>query len=140
MQQVVSDSLNEARYQAAAVEEQARADAAYAAHGLRAPARMINEDLDAYQRRLARPLQAHSSRWGVGVDLTPFRDNALRTVTGQIFSDAAAAAMKNDTPGQLRQVVSQDATGRRITRFYGDPEACWGPFKQASRVIIGWAK
>ena len=40
--------------------------------------------------------------------------------------------------GILREVITTDDTGRRIRRFFGDPEACWGPFKQIPRHITGW--
>ena len=50
-------------------------------------------------------------------------------------SDAAFAAKA--TPGQLVEELVIDPTGRRISRFHGDPEACWGPFKQPGRRVVG---
>jgi|HubBroStandDraft_6_1064221.scaffolds.fasta_scaffold622697_2 hypothetical protein len=40
--------------------------------------------------------------------------------------------------GVLKEVVSTDDTGRRIRRFYGDPEKCWQDFKSPVRRVIGW--
>jgi hypothetical protein len=35
--------------------------------------------------------------------------------------------------------VERDMTGRCITRFFGDPECCWGPFKQPFKRLLGIA-
>jgi hypothetical protein len=51
-------------------------------------------------------------------------------------TDAALAAKA--TPGTLVEEIVFDATGRRISRFHGDPEVCWGPFKQPGRRITGF--
>jgi hypothetical protein len=40
--------------------------------------------------------------------------------------------------GILREVFEIDRAGRRIALFYGDPELCWGHFKQIPRRITGW--
>ena len=40
--------------------------------------------------------------------------------------------------GTVREVIEIDRAGRRISRFYGDPEAVWAPFKQVPRRVTGW--
>jgi hypothetical protein len=40
--------------------------------------------------------------------------------------------------GQLAEYTETDRTGRVITRFAGDPDACWGMFKQPTRLVTGW--
>jgi hypothetical protein len=48
----------------------------------------------------------------------------------QAFQDKEAAA------DRLTEVIETDEVGRRVRRFYGSPEKCWGPFKHYSRYII----
>ena len=36
---------------------------------------------------------------------------------------------------RLTEVIERDITGRQISRFYGDPEVCWGAFKLPGRRI-----
>jgi len=40
--------------------------------------------------------------------------------------------------GPLRQTVEYDHAGRKLIKFYGDPEACWGQFKGPVQRVIGW--
>jgi len=40
-------------------------------------------------------------------------------------------------PGETREVITSDVTGRKISRFYGDPEAIWGRFKLPAKRIVG---
>lgn len=40
-------------------------------------------------------------------------------------------------PGELREVIETDRTGRRISRFVGDPGAAWERFKLPSRLVVG---
>ena len=49
-------------------------------------------------------------------------------------SDAATQARAQGT-GVLLEVTTTDQTGRRISSFIGDAEACWGPFKLPSRRV-----
>lgn len=101
-----------------------------------APRWTQGEKIDQYRRRLLSAFKKHSKAWAE-VDLAPFVGKALDVVEDQVYADSITAA-KNPTdigPGMLRESVTVDATGRRISRFYGDPEACWGPFKQPLRRI-----
>ena len=123
------------------VEAQAKAERVAQAFGdsAGAPRHLNGESLSQYRRRLLGAFKKHSRSWK-DVDLTPFADKALDTVESQVYSDALAAAMspQNVEAGTLRIVTATDDTGRRIRKFYGDPEACWGPFKQPSRLVTGW--
>ena len=40
-------------------------------------------------------------------------------------------------PGELREIVETDETGRRIRRFVGDPGAAWAPFKYSTQRVTG---
>lgn len=40
--------------------------------------------------------------------------------------------------GQLVELFVTDRTGRKISRFVGDPEACWGQFKAPLRRVTGF--
>jgi hypothetical protein len=48
----------------------------------------------------------------------------------QVFQGREAAA------GRLTEVFETDVTGRRISRFYGDPERVWGAFKLPARHVV----
>lgn len=37
----------------------------------------------------------------------------------------------------LREVIETDRTGRRTSRFYGDPGACWNMFSGRLRAVVG---
>jgi hypothetical protein len=41
-------------------------------------------------------------------------------------------------PGELREIVETDRTGRHISRFVGDPGAAWQPFKLPLRIVTGF--
>jgi hypothetical protein len=40
--------------------------------------------------------------------------------------------------GELREAVTTDDAARKIRRFYGDPEYCWGPLKPVTQRVVGW--
>lgn len=97
------------------------------------------ETLTQYRQRLLSTLKRHSSQWK-DVDPRKLSGRALDVAESQIFGDAWAAAIDpaQIPAGTLRMVTEQDDTGRKIHRFYGDPEACWSPFKSQRRVITHW--
>lgn len=41
-------------------------------------------------------------------------------------------------PGELRELIETDRTGRRISKFVGDPGAAWEPFKLPVRLVVGF--
>ena len=103
-----------------------------------APRWLNGETYDDYRRRLAGKYKAHSKAWK-DVDLAPFSGAALDTVEAQIYADAmeAATSPASVVAGTLRESVTTDVTGRPTIRFFGDPEACWGTFKQPRRAVMG---
>lgn len=123
------------------VSAQDRANRIYQAFGdAGAPRWLDGESLQQYRQRLAQPLKKHSKAWA-GIEIAKLPEDAFVVAETAIYHDAQAAA---EAPvagpsGGLRRVVTQDAAGRRISRFYGDPEACWGTFKDpVVRALVGF--
>ncbi len=104
-----------------------------------APRWANGETLAQYQRRLASKYKGHSPAWK-DKDLAKLDASVLDVVADQIYADAIAAAINpaNIERGTLMERTETDRTNRRITKFFGDPEACWGPFKQPVRIVTGW--
>ena len=126
---------------AAAAEFQSRADSAFQSFSVAdsAPRWLQGESLTGYKQRLLSKLKTHSSGWR-DVNLYNIRERAaLDTAADMIFADSIAYAKSPSSvpEGRLRQVIETDATGRKISRFYGDPEATWGMFKSQSRRLVG---
>ena len=95
----------------------------------------FDESLDQYTRRCLTKVKNYSQRWK-DADISYFRGPALAEVGAQIFDDAMKE-IENPArvpAGELREVVKYDRTGRGTSRFIGDPEACWGPFKMPIRL------
>jgi len=118
--------------------EQVRADAVYAAHGGSASRPVQGETLLAYRRRLASGMQKHSPAWK-DIDLATLPGPALDLATQAIYADAAVAARSPvDVPeGTLREIVSVDSTGRRITSFAGEPRSWMSQFSANRRRVTG---
>jgi hypothetical protein len=123
------------------VEAQSKAERVAQAFGdsAGAPRWLSGETLAQYRRRLVSKYKQHSPAWKE-VDLSPFADKALDTVEMQVYADAMNAAIRpaTFTEGTLIERIETDRTGRKISKFSGDPEACWGPFKQVGRRVIGF--
>lgn len=120
---------------------QAQADKIFQAYDVSdsAPRALDGEGFPDYQQRILSKLKTHSSGWK-DVNLYDIRDKSILGLAAkQIFHDAYENALRPATPqpGVLRPVVDTDITGRKITRFYGDPEATWGMFKSQSRRLTG---
>jgi hypothetical protein len=118
---------------------QSKAQRVAQAHGDSAPSPVQGETLMQYRTRLLTPFQPHSPTWS-RVRLSALAPDALSVAENAIYSDSLVAAHNPATvaEGTLREIVEADATGRRISRFIGHPEACWGPFKQPARLVTGW--
>lgn len=123
-------------------EAQLRAEPVYHAlgdsHG--APRFLQGETLLGYRKRLLTPHKAHSKAWK-DANLDAITDETVfGNIERQIYADALTAAQNPiiDQPLTLRAVTRTDATGRKITSFYGDQEACWGPFKSGRKAVIGF--
>lgn len=123
----------------ARTEIQARADSAYALHGRQAPPPLYEEMPQAYQRRALNGLREHSDTWK-NVDLRTVTADVVALIEPDILreSEAAARSPKNVPAGQVREVRSQDKSGRVISEFYGDPEAWMRDFKAPARVVTSW--
>jgi hypothetical protein len=82
------------------------------------------------------PYKKHSASWK-GTELTKVDESVLPIAESQIYADAMSVALTPTTLGDgvLVERITKDRTGRNISRFYGDPEACWGQFKQPSRYL-----
>lgn len=121
------------------VDAQAKAERVARAFGDSSSRWVNGETLTEYRQRLLSKVKEHSARWK-GVDVRKLTGAALDTAETQVYADAWAAATdaSNVPVGTLRQVIEVDETGRTIRKFYGDPEACWGPFKQPTRIVTAW--
>lgn len=122
----------------AITEQQARYDSVFQALGQGpAPLPMSGEDVTAYKLRCASKLKAYSPRWKDSNLYTVGADSAaLEIADRQILEDAveASRAPVDLEPGELREIVRQDATGRRITEFVGKGTFIGGMKAQGRRV------
>lgn len=122
---------------AAMASAQAKADSIYAAHSSKSPRPLDGETLLGYRRRMASQLKEHSPTWK-GVDLSAIADEAAFTIAeSQIYADAMQSARNPvDLPlGQLREIVSQDETGRRMVSFAGQPISWMDGFSAPRRRV-----
>jgi hypothetical protein len=124
----------------AAREPQARADEIYRAFDARAPAPRVLEGEGAlgYRHRVANDLKRHSATWR-DVEVRSLPLAAFEVAEKQIYADAQreARAPSNVPRGQLVERIESDRTGRHITKFFGDPAACWDMFKAPHKNVIG---
>jgi hypothetical protein len=120
------------------IEAQARADKVAQVFGDSAPRWNDGESLPRYRQRLLGKFKQHSADWK-GVELAKLGDDALAVAETKIYADAMAALHDPHTvpAGTLREIIETDRTGRRISRFVGDPEACWSFFKAPVRYVLG---
>jgi hypothetical protein len=109
----------------------ARAVPYFQRHGTVPPEPNFGEDPARYQRRmlsLAQSVSAPGHVWA-GQNLAKQSDAALNAIERSLFHDRAEFK-----PGELVEYnAACSRTGRVITRFEGDQEVCWGPFKQQPR-------
>jgi len=119
-------------------ETQAKADKVHAAFGDSAPRPLQGENLLAYRKRLANGLKTHSKAWK-DVDVYKLDAHVMGIAEPQIYADAMDAALHPvDLPeGNLREIVSVDTTGRRITSFAGQPKSWMQNFSSNRRRLAG---
>lgn len=119
-------------------EAQEKADKVHSAFGDSAPRPLNGESLVAYRKRLANGLRKHSAAWK-DIDLYKLDSSVLSVAEPQIYADAMNAARNPvDLPdGELRPIVTQDATGRRITSFAGQPRSWMQAFGANRRRVAG---
>jgi 8-oxo-dGTP pyrophosphatase MutT (NUDIX family) len=124
---------------AAIADSQVRADRIYSMHGKRAPRALDGETLMAYRRRLANELREHSPAWKT-IDLKVIADDAaFGNIENTIYADAEQAGLHPVDAGEdfLREIVSEDATGRKIKTFVGKPSAWMSQFTSPKRRLAG---
>ncbi len=123
---------------AAFADAQARADDAYRPFNKRAPQSLPGETLLDYRRRLAKGVQEHSAF--KDADLVKIADDSAFTlIESSIYADAVKVANSPASvpAGELREMVSHDTTGRRISTFAGTPGAWMGTFGANRRRLSG---
>jgi hypothetical protein len=128
----------------AAREPQAKADVIYRLFDSQAPQPRVlqGESPLGYRQRVASELKRHSPAWR-DVEVRTLPTAAFEVAERQIYADAEreARAPTNVPAGQLIERVERcDKTGRCISRFFGDPEVTWGPFKLATRSVTGMCR
>lgn len=99
---------------------QMRADAAYGAFGDRAPAPLQAELAVDYRRRLARPMQKHSTAWSKA-ELHGLSGDVLTIAEGQIYADAVKASKSDDhiPAGRLVLFERTGESGHQIREWRG---------------------
>lgn len=93
-----------------------------------------------YRVRLLSKYKTHSSKHK-DIDLDKVQDpTAFEMIEDAIYADAVHVANNpKDIPmNVLLPRVTQDATGRKITRFVGQPGSCWNRFKMPYRFVKRW--
>ena len=126
----IEEEMHASKYRAAA-------EPAYrAAVNAPPPGHLPGESIAAYRLRLADGLKGFSSTYrsfSTQGLLSMHRANALHIAEETIYHDAIAAARR--PVGPLRETHQLDQADRKIIRFDGDPEYCWGPFKAPVRRV-----
>lgn len=118
------------------MDAQAKADSVAQAFGDSAPRPIAGESLVGYRKRLLKAYQPHSPAWSK-VNLATMTADVLDVAEPMIYNDAQKAA-KNPTDvaeDTLREVISTDRTGRRISEFRGKPRAWMGGFRATTRRV-----
>lgn len=54
------------------------------------------------------------------------------------ITDAATDAFYSPV-GPIRSPTENDRSGRPVTKFFGNPESVWAPFKQKVRRVAAWS-
>ena len=103
---------------------------------------MLGESSISYRRRLAGQFKPYSRDYAK-VDLASVKDSALfDIIEGRIYADADTASMSAEfmpTTG-LREIIKQDATGRKISEFVGSFDQAFGMFKAPKQRVVGFNK
>jgi hypothetical protein len=119
-------------------ERQSAADQACRAWGAAAVPPLHGEQLLDYRRRLLRPLMKHSKEFAA-VDLDELREPLLGPIEKSVFADAIRASTDASSVPEdyLREIITVDKTGRRISSFVGQPRAWMNAFACPRRRLIG---
>ncbi len=120
---------------------QAKAERVAQFYGDSAPAPLAGERLIDFRARLATAYKKYSKQFS-GSDLYMIRDpHAMTGIEDSIYNDAMSEAQHPTggfREGELRAVATADATGRKITKYFGDPNACWDQFNPPLRFVRGF--
>lgn len=92
------------------------------------PYLLSGETLLGFRARLASKFKHHSPMYKDSNLFSIGDKTAMEFVTRSIYDSAEKAA--HAPTGPLRSVTSFE-NGHRVTRFYGNPAECWGPFMGA---------
>jgi len=117
------------------INAQSKADAVAKAFGGSAPAPLVGESLSGYRTRLLEPFLQHSKTFK-NANVAKIGDpSAFAAVEDSIFADAMSEATHPTSfrPGELRAIRTADPSGRVITKYRGDPNACWDQFNPPIR-------
>jgi hypothetical protein len=108
-------------------------------HGTVPPEPRFNEGPVPYRARAlsaAQTLLPRNHVWS-GVNIARQPERALDSIERALVHDRVAA-FKAPT-GPLREMTETcPRTGRATTKFFGDPEECWKPFKGVRQRVVGW--
>jgi 8-oxo-dGTP pyrophosphatase MutT (NUDIX family) len=124
---------------AAMADTQVKADRIYLMHGGRALRPQDGETHLAYRRRLASGLKEHSAAWK-GIDLSVIADEAaFANIERAIYADAEQVGLNPVAPSEdfLREIIEEDVTGRKISKFVGRPSAWMNQFAPNRRQLVG---
>lgn len=100
---------------------QTRADAALQSLGERPEKPFAGETSTSYRKRILARLKKHSAKLK-DIALDRLDGEAFETIENAIYADAQEAARAPAAiKGRLIPIVTQDSTGRNITRYVGDP-------------------
>jgi chemotaxis protein histidine kinase CheA len=119
-------------------ETQARADKVYQIFSQRATRYMDGETALAYRVRLLNPLKIHSPQWK-DVELKDLPEKALAIAETQVYYDADQFGRhpKSAVEGTLREYVTTDETGRKITNFAGESKSWLNQFTGNRQRLVG---
>ncbi|WP_336284210.1 NUDIX hydrolase [Citrobacter arsenatis] len=126
-----ADAEENARNDSALTAAQVRADSAYTAIGKKAPAPFSGEKAMDYRKRVLEAMQQHSERFK-DADIRAIADSVvLAGIEDIIYADArkAVETEMSNTKGVLYERIRNDAAGRRIVEFRGDPNSWMSAFK-----------
>jgi hypothetical protein len=117
----------------------ARAGELFGLYGHAADAPRANESDIGYTRRILKSASRYSATWA-GVDFDKLPTSALPVAVTQVIDGGVQTFRRTGAgTGQLREEVTHDHSGRKLIKFYGDPENCWAPFKDnVMRLVTGW--
>jgi hypothetical protein len=111
---------------------QAKADRAFQSHRAPMPAPAECEDALAYRKRLAEKLQDAAGLRRIGYGACP--ETEFSKLESKVYDDAMAAA---HAAPDLREIRTQDPTGRACSEFVGSKSSWMSRFKGPVQLMVG---